>query len=98
MSTAFAERAVAERGLEGFVARTVTDAELNACDLVATRGCPTPELGADVEIRDWALADPDGQDAEGGGRSASASPTSSTTSRRGSNRPHNGAVISLGPW
>ncbi|MFC6861941.1 low molecular weight phosphatase family protein [Halomicroarcula sp. GCM10025817] len=62
-STAFAERAVAECGLEDFVPRTVTDAGLNACDLVATRGCSTPELGADVESRGWALADRDGQDA-----------------------------------
>ncbi|MFC7019791.1 MULTISPECIES: low molecular weight phosphatase family protein [Haloarcula] len=96
MSTAFAEREVAERGLEDRVEvvtggthpadhvhgevvetmreldidlsdrvpRTVTDEELNACDLVATMGCSTLELDADVEIRDWALADPDGQDAE----------------------------------
>jgi protein-tyrosine-phosphatase len=63
MSTAVAEREVAERGLEDHVSRTVTDEERNACDPVATMGCSTLELDADVEIRDWALADPDGQDA-----------------------------------
>ena len=38
--------------------------ELNACDIVATMGCSTLELDADVEVRDWALPDPDGQDPE----------------------------------
>ena len=96
MSTAFAEREVAERGLEDSVEvvtggthpadhvheavvdsmreldidladrvpREVTDEELNECDLVATMGCSTLELDADVEVRDWALEDPDGQDAD----------------------------------
>jgi len=40
--------------------RAVTDEELEACDLVVTMGCSTLEL--DVEVRDWALTDPDGQD------------------------------------
>ena len=42
--------------------REVTDAELEACDLVVTMGCSTLSLSTDVEVRDWALADPDGQD------------------------------------
>jgi len=94
MSTAFAEREVAERGLEDHVEvvtggtdpadhvhpevveimqeldidlsdrtpRAVSDAELAACDLVVTMGCSTLTLDADVEVRDWALEDPDGQD------------------------------------
>jgi len=43
--------------------RTVSTETLNACDVVATMGCSTLELDADsVEVRDWALDDPDGQD------------------------------------
>lgn len=44
--------------------REVSDAELNACDVVATMGCSTLELDADVTVRDWALDDPDGQSEE----------------------------------
>ena len=44
--------------------REVSDAELNACDVVATMGCSTLELDADVTVRDWALDDPDGQSPE----------------------------------
>jgi len=94
MSTAFAEQAVAERGLADHVdivtggtdpagsvhdevveimreldidlservPRAVTDEELEACDLVVTMGCSTLSLDADVEVRDWALDDPDGED------------------------------------
>jgi protein-tyrosine-phosphatase len=96
MSTAFAERERAERGLgdrvdivtggtdpadsvhtevvdimreldidlSERVPRAVTDAELEACDLVVTMGCSTLSLDADVEVRDWALDDPDGRDRE----------------------------------
>lgn len=42
--------------------REVSTEELDACDVVATMGCSTLELDADVEIRDWALDDPDGAD------------------------------------
>jgi len=94
MSTAFAEREVAERGLGDHVdivtggtdpadhvhdevveimreldidlsertPRAVSTAELEECDLVVTMGCSTLALDADVEVRDWALSDPDGQD------------------------------------
>jgi protein-tyrosine-phosphatase len=42
--------------------REVSTAELESCDIVATMGCSTLELDADdVDVRDWALADPDGQ-------------------------------------
>jgi protein-tyrosine-phosphatase len=41
----------------------VSTETLNSCDVVATMGCSTLELDADsVEVRDWALDDPDGQD------------------------------------
>ena len=47
------------------VPREVSTAELDACDVVATMGCSTLELDADsVDVRDWALDDPDGQDME----------------------------------
>jgi arsenate reductase len=36
--------------------REVTDAELEACDHVATMGCSTLDLA--VDVRDWALDDP----------------------------------------
>ncbi|SER20049.1 low molecular weight phosphatase family protein [Natrinema salaciae] len=43
--------------------RTVSTDELESCDVVATMGCSTLELDADdVDIRDWALDDPHGQD------------------------------------
>ena len=42
--------------------REITTAELDSCDIVATMGCSTLDLDADVDVRDWALADPDGQD------------------------------------
>ena len=43
----------------------VSTATLEACDVVATMGCSTLELDADdVDVRDWALDDPHGQDIE----------------------------------
>lgn len=45
--------------------REISTEELHACDVVATMGCSTLELGADdVDVRDWALDDPDGADPE----------------------------------
>ena len=40
--------------------REVSTEELERCDLVVTMGCSTLDL--DVQVRDWALSDPDGQD------------------------------------
>jgi protein-tyrosine-phosphatase len=44
--------------------REVSTAELEACDVVATMGCSTLQLdtSSGVDVRDWALADPDGRD------------------------------------
>ncbi|WP_226023890.1 low molecular weight phosphatase family protein [Halomicrobium salinisoli] len=45
--------------------REITLDELRSCDYVATMGCSTldvGEVGADVDVRDWALDDPDGRD------------------------------------
>ncbi|GAB7121118.1 low molecular weight phosphatase family protein [Natrinema pallidum] len=43
--------------------REVSTDELESCDVVATMGCSTLELDAEnVDIRDWALDDPHGQD------------------------------------
>lgn len=42
----------------------VSTDELNECDVVATMGCSTLELEANVEVRDWALEDPHGEDVE----------------------------------
>ena len=45
--------------------REITLDELRSCDYVATMGCSTldvGEVGDEVDIRDWALDDPDGQD------------------------------------
>ncbi|WP_135362753.1 arsenate-mycothiol transferase ArsC [Halosimplex halophilum] len=47
--------------------RAITAEELRACDYVATMGCSTLDLGDaedDVDVRDWALDDPDGEDPE----------------------------------
>lgn len=42
--------------------REIPTDELDACDIVATMGCSTLELDTDVDVRDWALDDPDGAD------------------------------------
>jgi protein-tyrosine-phosphatase len=44
--------------------RAITTEEMAACDYVATMGCSTLELdpAAGVDVRDWALDDPHGQD------------------------------------
>ena len=44
--------------------REIDTAELETCRLVATMGCSTLELDADVDVRDWALPDPNGEDTE----------------------------------
>lgn len=47
--------------------REITLAELRSCDYVATMGCSTldvGDVGESVDVRDWALTDPDGQDME----------------------------------
>jgi arsenate reductase len=44
--------------------QAVSTDELNDCDVVATMGCSTLELDADVDVRDWALEDPHGKDLE----------------------------------
>ncbi|WP_436906957.1 low molecular weight phosphatase family protein [Halosimplex marinum] len=47
--------------------REISAEELRACDYVATMGCSTLDLGdaeGNVDVRDWALDDPDGQDGE----------------------------------
>jgi len=46
------------------VPQAVSEEELNSCTVVATMGCSTLELDADVEVRDWALDDPHGQSIE----------------------------------
>ncbi|MXR50589.1 low molecular weight phosphatase family protein [Halovenus sp. WSH3] len=45
--------------------REITLDELRSCEYVATMGCSTldvGDVGDDVDVRDWALDDPDGQD------------------------------------
>ncbi|WP_135536533.1 low molecular weight phosphatase family protein [Halostella pelagica] len=47
--------------------REITIEELQSCEYVATMGCSTldvGEVGSDVDVRDWALDDPDGEDME----------------------------------
>ena len=53
-----------EIDLAGRTPREVSTAELDACDVVATMGCSTLSLDADVDVRDWALDDPDGNSPE----------------------------------
>jgi protein-tyrosine-phosphatase len=50
------------------VPRGIATEELASCDYVATMGCSTLDLDADasrVDVRDWALEDPGGQDLDG---------------------------------
>jgi protein-tyrosine-phosphatase len=45
--------------------REISTAELESCDYVATMGCSTLDLdagGAGVDVRDWGLDDPDGEE------------------------------------
>jgi len=42
--------------------REISTAELESGDVVATMGCSTLDIDAAVDVRDWALDDPDGQD------------------------------------
>jgi protein-tyrosine-phosphatase len=45
--------------------REITLEELQSCDYVATMGCSTLDVGdggESVDVRDWALEDPDGHD------------------------------------
>lgn len=45
--------------------REIDEEELRMCDYVATMGCSTLDLGdaeGSVDVRDWALDDPDGRD------------------------------------
>ncbi|APX97991.1 arsenate-mycothiol transferase ArsC [Natronorubrum daqingense] len=50
--------------LSGRMPRAISSEELAACDVVATMGCSTLELDAErsVEVRDWALDDPHGEE------------------------------------
>jgi protein-tyrosine-phosphatase len=53
--------------LSGRTPREISTAELNACDYVATMGCSTLALDTEtVDVRDWALDDPDGRPVEEG--------------------------------
>ena len=53
-----------ERGIDlsDHEPREISTEELESCRLVATMGCSTLDLDADVDVRDWALPDPDGED------------------------------------
>ena len=44
--------------------REIDITKLETCRIVATMGCSTLELDADVDVRDWALPDPHGEDTE----------------------------------
>ena len=59
--------AMDEVGIDVFdrTPRAITESELRSCDVVATMGCSTLDVGTvgdDVDVRDWALADPGEQD------------------------------------
>lgn len=47
--------------LSGREPREISTEELESCDVVATMGCSTLELDADVDVRDWDLEDPHGR-------------------------------------
>lgn len=47
--------------------REITLSDLRSCDYVATMGCSTldfGDVGTEVDVRDWALIDPAGEDDE----------------------------------
>jgi protein-tyrosine-phosphatase len=53
---------MAERGIDiaDRTPREISTDQLQSCDYVATMGCSTLDLA--VDVRDWDLADPDGQE------------------------------------
>ena len=53
-----------ERGIDlsGREPREISTDVLESCRLVVTMGCSTLDLDADVDVRDWALPDPNGAD------------------------------------
>ena len=60
---------MAEEGfdLSARTPREISTEELRSCDYVATMGCSTldvGDLGVNVDVREWALGDPDGEDVE----------------------------------
>ncbi len=51
--------------ISGQTPRKVSTEELESCDIVATMGCSTLKIDAEeIDIRDWALDDPDNKDLE----------------------------------
>lgn len=53
--------------LSGRTPQAVSTEELQSCDYVATMGCSTLDVSGvenDVDVRDWALEDPDSADPE----------------------------------
>ncbi|WP_122090581.1 low molecular weight phosphatase family protein [Halalkalicoccus subterraneus] len=44
--------------------REISTEELDSCDVVATMGCSTLEIDANVDERDWDLEDPHGKSVE----------------------------------
>ena len=52
-----------ERGIDlsGREPREISTDVLESCRLVVTMGCSTLQLDTDVDARDWALPDPDGE-------------------------------------
>jgi len=58
--------AMAEVGIDltGREPQAVDSATLESCDVVATMGCSTLSLDADVDVHDWALPDPQGASPE----------------------------------
>ncbi|THE63204.1 low molecular weight phosphatase family protein [Salinadaptatus halalkaliphilus] len=58
--------AMAERDVDigDRVPQAISTDTLADCEYVATMGCSTLELDDDVDVRDWALEDPHGEDLE----------------------------------
>ncbi|UTF52693.1 low molecular weight phosphatase family protein [Natronosalvus rutilus] len=60
------QEAMAEEGfdLAGRTPTSISTDELESCDVVATMGCSTLDLNAEVDVRDWDLEDPHGKSPE----------------------------------
>ncbi|MFC7230383.1 low molecular weight phosphatase family protein [Saliphagus sp. GCM10025308] len=57
------QEAMTEEGfdLAGRTPTSISTDELESCDVVATMGCSTLDLDAEVDVRDWDLKDPHGK-------------------------------------
>ncbi len=91
------QEAMAEEGfdLAGRTPTSITTDELETCEVVATMGCSTLDLDAEVDVRDWALEDPHGKNTRASTRDSRGRPA---TGHRAIRRTRVGARSRVTVW